>query len=98
MTGLTNMDGFYWKKRDSDYNPDCYVSPEGKILGKLKDTRESNTWSASVWSGVDSQFILLGVYVTEELAKDAIEWHCEWDKWRKELEQKRLINQINGPW
>jgi hypothetical protein len=67
----------YWKKRDSYWKPDYYVSPEGKVLGELSDSRESNTWSARVWNESDRQFILIGIYVDEELAKEAIEQYCD---------------------
>ena len=71
------MDEFYWKKRDSYWKSDYYVSPDGKVLGELHDSRENNTWSARVWNESDRQFILLGIYVGEELAKSAIELYCE---------------------
>jgi hypothetical protein len=71
------MDEFYWKKRDSYWKPDYYVSPEGKVLGELTESRESNTWRASVWSESDRHFISLGFYIGEELAKSAIEQYCE---------------------
>lgn len=71
------MEGFYWKKRDSYWNQDYYVSPEGKVLGELSDSSSSNTWSAMVWSESDRHFISLGRYISEELAKSAIEQYCE---------------------
>jgi hypothetical protein len=71
------MEGFYWKRRDSYWKPDYYVSPEGKVLGELTESRESNTWRASVWSESDRHFITLGIYIAEELAKSAVEQYCE---------------------
>ncbi len=71
------MEEFYWKKRDSYWKSDYYVSPEGKVLGELSDSSSSNTWSAMVWSESDRHFISLGRYISEELAKSAIEQYCE---------------------
>jgi hypothetical protein len=71
------MYDFYWKKRDSYWKPDYYVSPDGKVLGELSDSSSSNTWSAMVWSESDRHFISLGRYISEELAKAAIEQYCE---------------------
>ncbi len=71
------MDEFYWKKRDSYWKPDYYVSPEGKVLGELSDSSSSNPWSAMVWSESDRHFISLGIYISEELAKAAIEQYCD---------------------
>jgi hypothetical protein len=71
------MEEFYWKKRDSYWKPDYYVSPEGKVLGELHESRESNTWRSIVWSESDRHFITLGIYIAEELAKSAIEQYCE---------------------
>ena len=71
------MEGFYWKKRDSYWKPDYYVSPEGKVLGELHGGSSDITWRASVWSETDRHFISLGFYIGEELAKAAIEQYCE---------------------
>ena len=71
------MHEFFCEKRDSYWKLDYYVSPEGKVLGELTDSRESNTWKAMVWSESDRHFISLVVYVGEELAKSAIERYCE---------------------
>ena len=70
------MDEFYWKKRDTYYNPDYYVSPEGRVCGELSNSKSDNTWFAKVWSQSDRHFISLGVYINEESAKSAIEEDC----------------------
>ena len=70
------MDEFYWKKRDTYYNSDYYVSPEGRVCGELSNSRSDNTWFAKVWSQSERHFISLGVFINEETAKAAIEEYC----------------------
>ena len=70
------MDEFYWKKRDTYYNPDYYVSQEGRVCGELSNSKSDNTWSTKVWSQSERHFISLGVFINEETAKAAIEEYC----------------------
>lgn len=70
------MEEFYWKTRDTYYNPDYYVSPEGRVCGELSNSRSDNTWYAKVWSHSERHFISLGVYISQETAKSAIEEYC----------------------
>lgn len=70
------MYDFYWKERDTYYNSDYYVSPEGRVCGELSNSKSDNTWSAKVWSQSDRHFISLGVFINEETAKIAIEEYC----------------------
>lgn len=71
------MEDFYWKKRDTYYNADYYVNPDGKIVGELSDSRFDNTWTASGWDESEHRFILLGRFINEETAIQAVEEYCQ---------------------
>ena len=70
------MEDFYWKKGDYLHRTECYVSPEGKVCGELVHSRFDDHWSARGWNESERQFLLLGIYISEEKAKLAIEDYC----------------------
>ena len=70
------MDEFYWKNGDYMFKSQYYVSPEGKVCGELSHNRSDDHWSARAWNESERHFILLGIYISEENAKLAIEEYC----------------------
>lgn len=85
-----NMNEFYWKKRESYYDPDYYVSSGGKVFGELADDRRRGTWTAYAWNEEEHKFTLLGFYVTEEKAKIAIEKYCE-ENYNEEKQSEKIL-------